>query len=180
MNILWCACIVVHSPNGLMFIQFSMLIIMYIFIHIRSLTDKSGEISSKRAKISTPSQMLAQSFQEVPDDLQSILPADYMYHIETFEELPKSTFLGARAAYFKTKFYIKLDNEAAARQWLQKFEDKSHTTYRILKGSKPAGSIITFKTVKHCQHFRKYFPKGRVPRRGEKSLRQKKPNVQVG
>lgn len=148
--------------------------ILYIFIHIRSLTDKSGEISSKRAKISTPSQTLAQSFQEVPGDLQSILPSDYIYHVETFEELPKSTFLGAPSAFFKTKFYIKLDTEAAARQWLQKFEDKSHTTYRILKGSKPAGSIIVFKTVKHCQHFRKYFPKGRVPKRGEKTLRQKK------
>ena len=75
---------------------------------------------------------------------------------------------------FETKFYIKLDTEVAARQWLQKFEDKSHTIYRILKGSKPAGSIIVFKTVKHCQHFRKYFPKGKVPKRGEKASDKKK------
>ena len=142
--------------------------------------DKSGETSSKRPKISTPPQPLLQSFQELPDHLQSVLPSDYSYHVETFEELPKSTFLGAPTACFKTKFYIKLDTEVAARQWLQKFEDKSHTTYRILKGSKPAGSIIVFKTVKHCQHFRKYFPKGKVPKRGEKSIRQKKLNVQVG
>ena len=148
-------------------------------IHCRSLTDKSGEASSKRAKLSIPPQTLpavhiAKSFQELPDELQSVLPSDYSYHLQTFEELQNSSFLGAPAACFKAKFYIKLDNEAAARQWLQKFEDKSHTTYRILKGSKPAGSIIVFKTVKHCQHFRKYFPKGKVPKRRENSLRQKK------
>ena len=28
--------------------------------------------------------------------------------------------------------------------------------------------------MKHCQHFRKYFPKGKIPKRGEKGLRQKK------
>ena len=98
-------------------------------IHCRSLTDKSGEISSKRAKLSTPPQTLpavhvGESFQELPDELQSVLPSDYSYHLQTFEELPKSTFLGAPGTCFKTKFYIKLDNEAAARQWIQKFEDK--------------------------------------------------------
>ena len=28
--------------------------------------------------------------------------------------------------------------------------------------------------MKHCQHFRKYFPAGKIPKQGEKSLRQKK------
>ena len=115
-----------------------------------------------------------QSFQQLPDDLQSVLPSDYSYHLHEFEELPKGDFLGAPSACFKTRFYIKVDTESAARQWLQKFEEKSRTTYCILKGCKPAGSIIVFKTVKHCQHFRKYFPKGKVAKRGDKSLRQKK------
>lgn len=136
----------------------------------------SSETSSKRAKLTVPCQTLpiAKSFQQLPDGLQSVLPCDYSYHLQNFEELPKSNFLGAPSVCFKAKFYVKLDTEAAARQWLQKFEDKSRTTYRILKGCEPAGSIIVFKTVKHCQHFRKYFPKGNVPKRGAKSLRQKK------
>ena len=54
------------------------------------------------------------------------------YLIPPSNELPKSDFLGAPSACFKTKFYIKLDTEVAACQWLQKFEEKSHTTYRIL------------------------------------------------
>ena len=93
---------------------------------LRSLMDKSGE-TSKWPKISIPPQPLPQSFQELPDHLQSVLPSDYyLYHVETFEELLKSTFLGAPTACFKTKFYIKLDTEVysstsmASKIWGQK------------------------------------------------------------
>ena len=67
---------------------------------LRSLMVKSGE-TSKQAKISTPPQPLSQSFQELPDHLQSVLPSDYFYHVETFGELLKSIFLGAPTACFK-------------------------------------------------------------------------------
>ena len=133
-------------------------------------------VDSKRVKLtaSSETQSPRKSFQELPDGLQSVLPTDYSYHLQTFEELPKGNYLGAPSVCFRAKFYVKLDTETAARQWLTRFEQTSHTTYRVLKGSKPAGSIIQFKTVKHCQHFRKYFPADKVPKQGGKSLRQKK------
>ena len=67
---------------------------------LRSLVDKSSE-TSKLPKVSTPPQPLSQSFQELPDHLQSVLPSDYFYHVETFGELLKRTFLGAPTACFK-------------------------------------------------------------------------------
>ena len=86
---------------------------------LRSLMDKSG-VTSKQARISTPPQPLAQSFLELPDDFQSVLPSDYLYHVEAFKELPKSAFFGAPTGCFKTKIHIKLDTEVTAHQWLQK------------------------------------------------------------
>ena len=91
--------------------------------------------------------------------------------MQSYEELSKGDFVGAPSTCFQSKFYINVQTEDAAR--LTKFEQKTHTTYRILKGSKTLGSILLFKTVKHCQHFRKYDPAGKVPKRLE-SLRQKK------
>lgn len=109
-----------------------------------------------------------------PPDLQSLLPSDYSYHLELYEDMPKGNFLGAPAECFRAKFYIKLETEEAACNWIADFQQKTQTTYRILKGSKTAGSLIHFKTLRHCQHYRKYFPPGQVPKKGEMSLRQKK------
>ena len=110
----------------------------------------------------------------LPKDLQSIIPSQYSYFLESFELLPKRNFLGAPLQCFKATFYVNVDSEAKARQWLAEFEQVSQSTYRILGGSKTTGSIIIYKTVRHCQHYRKYFPKDKTPKRGEDSLRQKK------
>jgi len=111
---------------------------------------------------------------DFPAALLSLLPREYSYHLKTFEEMPKKDFLGAPAECFQAKFYIKLETEEEACQWLIEFQQKSQTTYRILKGSKTRGSLLDFKTVRHCQHYRKYFPADKVPKVGETSVRQKK------
>ena len=109
-----------------------------------------------------------------PSDLQSLIPTDYSYHLSAYESLPKGDFLGAPTQFFKAKFYIKLYSEKAACNWITDFEQKTQTTYRILKGCKTTGSLVLFKTIRHCQHYRKYFPLGRLPKKEETSLRQKK------
>ena len=111
---------------------------------------------------------------DFPPDLQSLLPSDYSYHLEVYEDMPKGDFLGAPAECFRAKFYIKLETEEAACNWIADFQRTTQTTYRILKGSKTTGSLVCFKTVRHCQHYRKYFPLGQVPKKGDISLRQKK------
>jgi len=91
-----------------------------------------------------------------------LLPCDYSYVLGTYEDVPKGDFIGAPAEYFKAKFCIKLESEEAACKWI---EQKSHTTYRILKGSKTKGGLILFKIVRHCQHYGKYFPAGQLPKK---------------
>ena len=91
---------------------------------------------------------------------------------------PKVT-LGAPAECLRAKFYIKLETEEAACNWIAAFQQTTQTTYQILKGFKETGSLICFKTLRHCQHYRKYFPPGQVPKKGDMSLRQKIQIVQV-
>ena len=109
-----------------------------------------------------------------PPDLRSLLPSDYSYHFEVYEDMPKCDFLGAPTECFKAKFYIKLETEEEACNWIADFQQATQTTYQILKGSKTTGRLVSFKTVRHCQHYRKYFPSGQVPKKSEMSLRQKK------
>ena len=55
---------------------------------------------------------------------------------------------------------------------LRMFQDKSFCTYRVTRGTKTTGSILVYKTVRHCQHFRKYV--SRQGMKNTKSVRQKK------
>ena len=132
--------------------------------------------SASVTSFSTPATSVActKGLLNFPPDLQSLLPSDYSYHLELYEDMPKSNFLGAPAECFRAKFYIKLETEEAACNWIADFQQTTQTTYRILKGSKTAGSLIHFKTLRHCQYYCKYFPPGQVPKKGEMSLRQKK------
>ena len=132
--------------------------------------------SASVTSFSTPATSVAgtKGLLNFPPDLQSLLPSNYSYHLELYEDMPKGDFLGAPAECFRAKFYIKLETEEAASNWIADFQQTTQTTYRILKGSKTTGSLILFKTLRHCQHYRKYFPPGQVPKKGEMSLRQKK------
>ena len=66
--------------------------------------------------------------------------------------MPKGDFLGAPAECFRAKFFIKLETEEAACNWITDFQRTTQTTYRILKGCRTTQSLIRFKTVRHCQH----------------------------
>ena len=66
--------------------------------------------------------------------------------------MPKGDFLGAPADCFRAKFFIKLETEEAACNWITDFQRTTQTTYRILKGCRTTQSLIRFKTVRHCQH----------------------------
>lgn len=57
-------------------------------------------------------------------------------------------------------------------KWLKTFQDKSFCTYWVTRGTKTTGSILIYKTVRHCQHFRKYISRQGI--KNTKSIRQKK------
>ena len=132
------------------------------------------KVQARSPQPKAPALHLETSSTMLPKDLQSIIPSQYSYFLESYESLPKRDFLGAPLQCFKATFYVNVDSEATACQWIAEFEQASQNTYRILGGSKTMGSIIAYKTVRHCQHYRKYFPKDKTPKRGEDSLRQKK------
>lgn len=57
-----------------------------------------------------------------PPDLQSLLPNEYSYHLDFYEDMPNSDFLGAPAEYFRAKFYVKLETKEAACNWIADFQ----------------------------------------------------------
>ena len=86
--------------------------------------------------------------------------------------MTRCDFLEPPIKCFKATFYVNVDSEATAHQWLAEFEQASQNTYRILGGSKTIGSTVQYKTVRHCQHYWKYFPKDKTPKQREDSLCQ--------
>ena len=65
----------------------------------------------------------------LPTDLQSLLPRNYSYHLEVYENMPKGDFLGAPAECFRAMFYTKLENEEATCNWIADFQQTTQTTY---------------------------------------------------
>ena len=67
---------------------------------------------------------------------------------------------------------IYIFSEQEVMKWLRMFQDKSFCTYRVTRGTKTTGSVFIYKTVRHCQHFRKYVSRQGI--KNTKSIRQKK------
>ena len=73
---------------------------------------------------------------------------------------------------FEAIIFCNIFSEQKAMKWLRTFQDNSFCTYRVTRGTKTTGSILIYKTVRHCQHFRKYISRQGI--KNTKSIRQKK------
>lgn len=89
---------------------------------------------------------------ELPDELQCVLPKEYSYLIEEYNKLPHSTCHSPR---FKAQFRINLQDEEGVSQWLNDFQSHSMCTYRITRTYKLQFKKVKYKVDMHCQHFRK-------------------------
>ena len=63
-------------------------------------------------------------------------------------------FCGAPKIAFEATILCNIFSEQEAMKWLRTFQDKSSCTYRVTRGTKTTGSILIYKTVRYCQHFR--------------------------
>jgi len=100
------------------------------------------------------------------------LPEGYNYRIKAYESKEPERFCGAPKIAFEATIFCNIFSEQEAMKWLRTFQDKSFCTYRVTRGTKTTGSILIYKTVRHCQHFRKYISKQGI--KNTKSIRQKK------
>ena len=104
--------------------------------------------------------------------MKAILPEVYSYRVKKYESKEPEKFYGAPKIAFDATIFCNIFSEQEVMQWLRMFQDKSFCTYRVTRGTKTTGSILIYKTVRHCQHFRKYVSRQGI--KNTKSIRQKK------
>ena len=104
--------------------------------------------------------------------MKAVLPEGYSYRVKTYESKKPENFCGAPKTAFDATIFCNIFSEQEVMKWLRMFQDKSFCTYRVTRGTKTTGSILVYKTVRHCQHFRKYV--SRQGMKNMKSVRQKK------
>ena len=75
-------------------------------------------------------------------DLLELLPANFSYHVCSYEPLP-----GGFAATLRVNF----DSERGARDWLAAFQQSSLTTYRSRRTFPRPGARLAYKAWFRCQ-----------------------------
>ena len=98
-----------------------------------------------------------QKWDELDSNLQAVLPPDenYTYVVETYHQKEKMKFQGSPHVAFEAQVRINLRNESETKEWLDKMQQHSHSTYRVTRTSKPGLKRVLCKLERHCQHFRK-------------------------
>ena len=89
---------------------------------------------------------------ELPFELQCILPKEYSYLIEEYTKLPNST---CHTPKFHIQFRMNLQKEGSVSQWLKDFQCHSKCTYRVTRTYKLQMKRVKYKVDMHCQHFKK-------------------------
>ncbi|PKC02582.1 hypothetical protein RhiirA5_380859 [Rhizophagus irregularis] len=93
------------------------------------------------------------SWNSLPEVLKSILPQNYSYLIENFNELPSyRTTENFIIPQFELDVFVDIDNEEKAREWFMAFESKSKTTMPETKRYEFKGKHILFREMRHCIH----------------------------
>ncbi|CAB4429129.1 unnamed protein product [Rhizophagus irregularis] len=93
------------------------------------------------------------SWNSLPEVLKSILPQNYSYLIENFNELPSyRTTENFIIPQFELDVFVDIDNEERAREWFMAFESKSKTTMPETKRYEFKGKHVLFREMRHCIH----------------------------
>ncbi|CAG8486936.1 19356_t:CDS:2 [Gigaspora rosea] len=66
--------------------------------------------------------------------IKNVLPLNYKYFIDSFEQIPPHKFLGAHEYPFEANFRISITNAEDSKVWLQKFMDLHKVTMRKTQG----------------------------------------------
>ena len=92
---------------------------------------------------------------ELDHTLQSVLPPDYIYLMEHYQEHSKSSFSGAPKVCFQAHFRVNLQNEEQVKHWLHALQSHSKCMYRVTRTYKPLLKRVKYKVDMHYQHFQK-------------------------
>ena len=121
----------------------------------------------------------SQNWEELPADIQSVLPhdAEYSYVIQSYQKQDTESFEGAPEFAFTAVIRINLETPDGISTWLKKMMETSLCTYRVTRGGhKPVGKRLLCKHEMHCQHFRKPLTPVQIQRSATaKAKKQKKP-----
>ena len=89
----------------------------------------------------------------MPDVLKSVLPQDYTYLIQNFNNLqPYQTQENFEVANFELDAFVDVSSEEEASKWIVAFESHSRTTMAETKGFKINGNKVLFRKLRHCIH----------------------------
>ncbi len=135
--------------------------------------------SSNNVPGTTSSSDQSLRWEQLPPDIQSVLPQDeeYSYVIQSHQTLDTQAFEGAPEFAFSATIRINLETPEAIDTWLKKMMDTSLCTYRVTRGGhKPVGKRVLCRHEMHCQHNRKPLtPKQIQLSANAKAKQQRKP-----
>ncbi|CAG8673336.1 19484_t:CDS:2 [Gigaspora margarita] len=84
--------------------------------------------------------------------IKNVLPLNYKYFMDSFEQIPPYEFLGAHENPFKADFRISITNAEDSKVWLQKFMDLHKVMMRETQGRTIKGIRYILSKRFHCIH----------------------------
>lgn len=89
----------------------------------------------------------------MPEVLKPILPENYTYLIQNFNDLPPCrTQENFEIPNFKLDMFVDVDSEEEAHKWFTEFQSWSKTTMTETKGFEIKGNRVIFRELRHCIH----------------------------
>ena len=118
-------------------------------------TNKAASLSAQAKDEAEP---LCLSWENLPPDVQSVLPSDeqYMSVLQSHQKLDSGSFEGAPEFVFSAVIHINLESKESTQTWLDEMMQASLCTYRVSRGYKCQGKHVLCKPDMHCQHSEKH------------------------
>ena len=89
----------------------------------------------------------------LPDVLKQILPQNYTYLIQNFNDMPPyRTLENFEVPNFELNMFVDVDSKEAASEWVTEFQSYSKTTMTQTKGYGIKENRVLFREKRHCIH----------------------------
>ena len=89
----------------------------------------------------------------MPELLKSVLPQNYTYLIEDFNELPSYwTVENFTISQFELNAFVNVNDKEKAQEWFVAFESWSKTTMPETRRYNIKGKQVLFRELRHCIH----------------------------
>jgi len=99
------------------------------------------------------------SWDSLPEILKSVLPKNYTYKIQSFNQL--SPYQTQENFEIQLDTFVNINTAEQASEWFTEFESHSKSTMSETKGFKITGKRVLFRELCHCIHSNKVKKKQR-------------------